>query len=358
MTIRRLILVLLVAQAELLAIHFGALHVAPMAIVLVEGWDHLAASQFTSKGWSANPTAVVSGRFDGQAASLNSNVVNAKQLPSTYTTLWAGVAFQPATVAVASYQFLRFQSSASAVIAYLRVNSSGQIEVLNSSNTIIATGTTVLTAGVWVYVEAKLVVNGAAGSITVHLNGVSEIAVTTGNFGSTAVGWIAVVSSGVNGTHFDDLYVLDGTGSAPNNGFLGDVRVETIYPNGAGAHTAWTPNGAASNYQCVDEATPDGDTSYVSDATVGDIDTYTFSDIDAGATVFAVQRNVYMRKDDANVRQVAMVERQAGTDHVGATQTQGSSYAVASEIENADPTGAPWTAATINGNEWGVKVIA
>jgi hypothetical protein len=129
-------------------------------------------------------------------------------------------------------------------------------------------------------------------------------------------------------------------------------------PNGAGAHSAWTPNGATPNYACVDETTADGDTTYVSDSTPGDIDTYAFADVDASATVYGVQTNLYARKDDAGTRQIAPVVRQSGTDYVGTTVTLGSSYSFYSQIYNQDPTAADWTAAHVNADEFGVKEIA
>jgi hypothetical protein len=331
-----------------------------MAIVLIEGWDHLTASEVTSKGWSANPNSMAAGRFDGQSASYTgaSTTLN-KTLPSSYSTLFAGFAFNPASLPASTQDFFCLQAGATLTFR-LGLNTSGELVVRNSGGTIIATGTTVLVAGSWYYIEVKCVINGASGSAEVHLNGVTEISSTAGNFGSANLDTVSfrTMSFTTARVQIDDVYVADSSGSAPRNTFLGDVRVETIYPNGAGAHSDWIPNSGSSHYTQVDEAQADGDTSYVSDSTPGHIDTYAFGDIDTGATVYGVQTNLYARKDDANTRQIAPVVRQSGTDSVGATVTLGSSYATFSQLYNQDPTAADWTPTTVNADEFGVKEIA
>jgi hypothetical protein len=235
---------------------------------------------------------------------------------------------------------------------------SGFIVARNSGGTVIATGTTALIANAWNYIEVKLFVNGASGTVEVHLNGVTEIASTTGNFGSTNIDTIGINQTTSNSnTDYDDMYVLDTTGSSPRNTFLGDVRVETIYPTGAGAHTQWTPDSGA-NWARVSEAQADGDTSYVADGTPNDLDSYVFGDIDGGATVYGIQTNLYARKDDAATRQIANLIRQASTDYIGSTVTLSSTYAFFSQLYNQDPTAADWTATSVNADEFGIKEIA
>ncbi len=67
---------------------------------------------------------------------------------------------------------------------------------------------------------------------------------------------------------------------------------------------------------------------------------------------------MYARKDDAAVRQIAPVIRQAGSDNVGATVTLSSTYQFFQQIYNQDPTAADWTPTTFNADEFGIKEIA
>lgn len=345
-----------------------------MAVVLMEGFDNVASntavvtkgwgtfSNFTTGRYPAPPGAAAS--MAGQFSSANSRPSSSKTLPSTYTTLILGYAFNTGNITVplnGSAGMANLRTGAAATIAAVGVNARNKLQVSNSAPTVIATGTTTINASTWYYVELKIVVNGASGTCELHLDGNTEIASTVGNFGSTAIGIVTFEQVNVGSGSFvqiDDVYAVDTTGGAPQNTFLGPSRVITPLPTGAGTHTQWTPNGAASNYLCVNQAPPDDDTTYVSDATPGDLDSYTFGQADGGASIFAVQTNHYARKDDANTRQIAPLIRQAGTDYIGTTFTEAASYSDFTQLWNQDPTGANWTPATFNADEFGVKEIA
>ena len=329
-----------------------------MAVVFIEGFDNLATGALlVSKGWNSQTSFVISspGRFDGSLGSVNSAVLKTHALPSSYATVIGGVAIKLSAI-TANADFYVLQAGAT-LTARVSVNASGKLQVRNSGGTVIATGTTTLTTAVWYYIELMIFINGASGTCELHLGGISEIASTVGNFGSTNIDTVGV--GGITSTNFDDMYVVDTTGAAPRNTFLGEVRVETIFPTSDGAHLAWTPTGGGAHYtQVNDNPSPDGDTTYVSDLTPGDIDTYGFSDIDGAATVFGLQTTLYARKDDVSTRQIAPLIRQSGTDYVGTTITMLSTYLYYMQIYNQDPTAADWTPTTVNGNEYGVKEIA
>ncbi len=327
-----------------------------MALVFIEGFDNIALGDYISKGWNQAPTGTAAGRFGGSAMTQGgATTATHHALPSTYATLTVGFAFK-ATVLTLSDDLMRFRTAALASILTIQFDAGGHILVKNSGGTTIATGTTAVVVNTWYYMEIKLFVNGASGTCEVHLNGATEIASTVGNFGSTNTGDLAFL--GLNGTcTFDDVYACDTSGSV-NTTFLGDSRVQTIYPTADGAHTAWTPNSGSTHWTQVSETTPDGDTTYVSDLTPNDIDSYVCGDIDTGATVFGVQVDIYARKDDAATRQIAPLIRQASTDYVGTTVTLASTYLFYQQIYNQDPTPANWTAANVNADEFGVKEIA
>ncbi len=325
--------------------------------VLMESFDHLTVGQMTLKGWSGAWTSAGTGRFGGQAMSL-SNVESHKSLPSTYATLIIGFACGN-IAAQLSAPVMALRTAAGALVVQIGFNSSQQIVVYNGSNSVIATGTTVLPSATYQYIELKAFVNGASGTIEVHLNGVVEIASTTVNIGSTNMGQILFGPQGGVGNQgaFDDVYVND-TSGGHNDSFLGDVRITTEWPTSDGAHTDWTPSSGTAHWSLVDETTPNSDTDYVSSGTIGNIDTYGIGVVDGGATVYAVQVNLFARKDDSSARQVAPVIRQSATDYVGTTYTLGSSYAYDSQIYDKDPTGTAWTPTTINADQFGEKVIA
>jgi hypothetical protein len=181
-------------------------------------------------------------------------------------------------------------------------------------------------------------------------------AITLGNYSRT---------TGNNYQNFlmvDDLYVCSTAGSV-NNDFLGERRVYTLFPTGAGGHTQWTIAGsspAATNWQSVNNATPDADVTSVISSTTGQIDTYAFGDLPASTTVInGVQFNHVARRDDAGVLTIAPEQRNAGSDAAGTTSANLSpAYLdVLTVQENSLLTAVAWTPSEINASEFGVKVV-
>lgn len=320
---------------------------------------------YTLKGWSANFNVVQAGRIRGHSLSLPSSASTTKTLPSTYATVFFGFGWNPGTGGTAGSPLVRFFTGTGALIATLDSNGPSQrFRIMNSSSTVIATSTNVAQPNAWQYLELRITVNGASGSCEFHVNGTVDVASTVGNFGTVNIGQVNINGySGTNTGLYDDMYFCDDSGSAPTNTFLGDIVVETLFPNADGSNLAWTPSAAGSHFNKVNESSgtwPDGDTTYVSDANPGDRDTYTVPPLAiANGTIFGVAVNLYARKDDAGTRQIAPVIKQAGTNYDG-TPSAGlsTSYGVVRQIYLTDPTGAPWVISTVNGNEYGVKEVA
>jgi hypothetical protein len=109
----------------------------------------------------------------------------------------------------------------------------------------------------------QVVVNGSttilSGEVdTVHWNGAAPDA----NFRQLQIGGDFTI---------DDVYLTD-------NEFLGDISVQTLFPNADATYTQWTPSGGTANYPMVDEHDPgmDDNTTYVTAASADLIDTYRF----------------------------------------------------------------------------------
>ena len=337
-----------------------------MTLIDIEGGDHLQANLFTTKLWTQVPDNLATGRVRGSAWSFNSHgsaISMAKDLPSSYSSLILGIGINIQASTGSRLPIKLISRGGGTLIAQIQTNSSGVLQITNSGGTVIATGTTILANSAWYYIEVQITVNGASGSCELHLNGVAgEIPLTTGNFGTTNLGRIELDSINGGSMIYDDLYVLDTTGSAPQNSFLGDVCIETLLPRADGTHQAWTPSAGSTHFDKVNENSgthPDGDTSYVSDINPGDIDTYTVASLAAlSGNVYGVMTNLYARKDDAAARQIAPVIREAGTDYVGST-TGGltTSYLFYRQLYPLDPAGAAWTIASVNAAEYGVKEV-
>jgi hypothetical protein len=235
------------------------------------------------------------------------------------------------------------------------------LHIRDSGGSVVATGATFLNINQWYYVEYKTKFLGASGTTEVRLNGLQEIAPATANYGSVQpVQWALQSTDGFSTfSLYDDVYMLDGAGVG-NNDFLGDMRVETIWPSGDGSNLQWTPNSGVTHFNRVNETTPDDDTTYNFDSTAGHRDSYTFPALSiASGNVYGMTVNLYVRKDDAATRQIASVVRQGGVNYDGAAGTPALSttYAFYQTVYDVDPTGAGWSIATVNGDEFGIKTV-
>ena len=159
-------------------------------------------------------------------------------------------------------------------------------------------------------------------------------------------------------TWFDDMYFLDTSGSAPCNDRLGDVRIDLCLPNGAGAHTDFTPS-AGSNYENVDEAGgPDDDTTYNDGGTVGNQDSYAMSDLSAlGATIFGLKSQVTCRKTDVDERGYKILTRSGDSDYLSTEINPATTFETQAKVYEVNPDDSlAWEEADINGMEPGVEI--
>ena len=339
-----------------------------MAVVCIEGWDHAFTTLKTGRSYSG-PTQGSSTRF-GVGRSLRASAAGADPtwsitLPSTYSTLIVGFAFQT-NANVNNEVFDLWDNTGAVVVSLATADGANHLAAYNVADTQLgSTGTHSLLPNTWNYIEIKVVVHPTAGSVEVRLNGATsaEISATNVNTGSVNIGRIgAYLNNAGNVCDYDDIYAADTTGSAPNNTFLGDVRVEQITLNAEGTNTGWTANTGTKVSRVNEGATTytyDGDTGYIESATPDAKQTFTGAPLAVtSGTVHAVQLSTVARKDDAGLREIARVIRHGGTDYDGATQPAlGTSYVMTTELLPQDPAAADWTIASVNAAEWGVKVI-
>ena len=133
-----------------------------------------------------------------------------------------------------------------------------------------------------------------------------------------------------------------------------------LLPTGAGTTTQFTADTGV-NYTRVNEATPDGDTSYVESSTVGQIDSYALADLPAAATaVKSLAVCHYARKTDVGSRQMGALVRTGGTNFTHPTGVNlGNSYLYDFSAWGTNPgTVAAWTVADVNALEAGQVVNA
>lgn len=331
-----------------------------MAIVFMDGFDHYTdlAKKWTSFGTQVGISAAQA-RTGTQSLLVkntsDTNYFNAvKYLGASSQILVLGCGVNMVTYpAGAGYNF-KFRDGAITHVN-VRINASRFIEIYRGATLLGTSAVAVSPTGVWFFLEAKVFIDDSAGYVTVKINGAdfySLSGIDTRNAGNASCDTIELGRDGYQQlTYVDDLYV-------ENNDFLGDIKIETLYPNGAGTTTSWDPS-AGANYTCVDEHPDNADTDYVSTSVVDEIDTYAFTNLvtTAGA-IKAIQTNLMARKDDAGYRGIAPVTRPSTVDRVGTTVALGTGYTYSRQIMETNPDNSqPWTIPDVNNAEFGVKLI-
>jgi hypothetical protein len=226
-----------------------------------------------------------------------------------------------------------------------------------------------LNVGTWYYGKLKIKVHDSAGTFDFILGTTTVFSMTgldTRNGGTSGLIdriWVGASSAFGGGTlatvQFQDIAMCSTSGSAPLNDFHAEGRAHKLDPTGNGATSNWTPS-AGSNYQCVDDAVPNGNTDYVESATSGDVDLYTLSDLPiTPTTIYAVQPYNSISKTDAGSATVASAIRTGGTTYAGTGKTvAGSAYKGVTDIWETNPgTAAAFTPSEINALEGGVKRV-
>jgi hypothetical protein len=186
------------------------------------------------------------------------------------------------------------------------INSAGLLEARNGNfGAILATGTTVMLINTWYYIEATVHIDPAAGTVQAQIDGVNQFTVAgvnTQGAGDNLFDSVLLTQVGANVFALDDIYVKD------TAGMLGERRVILQKPASDSAPLQWTPSGGVTHFNLVNEVPPDGDATFVSSATAGQIDTYGMTALPyAPATIDTVQTSMYLRKDDAGARQDSIV---------------------------------------------------
>jgi hypothetical protein len=223
------------------------------------------------------------------------------------------------------------------------------------------------------HLEMKVkIATGTSGTYDLWVNGVNKLtsaaantqASANANAGLFQIG-PATAMGGVINFDYDDIILYDGL-TTDANGFtditgpIGDCGLVWLLPAGAGTTTQFTPD-TGSNFARVNESTPDGDTSFVSDGTVGHIDTYAMADLPGTAvSVLSAASIHYARKTDVSSRGMKAELRSAGGNAAHATEiTLGNSYQYFFSNWGLNPNnGAPtaWTVAAVNALENGQLV--
>jgi len=346
-----------------------------MSIVFIDGFDHYPTAQIGYK-WDSQTTsgtlAVGSsyGRYGSQGLRITDiGAVGKVFVPANKLVL--GFAFTVGSTMDTDQRILCAFTSIGSLQVELRITNSNQLQITRSGTAISGGVSTItLTPGVTYFCEFKVTFSSSisAGDVVCKISGVTAISLPGG---SSVVGAGGTTANGIQLGHgarglfatnyqvdFDDLYLLNGGGTA-NNDFIGDNRVEVLWPVAQASDTDFSHTGAADAASAINEHTCDFDTSYISSQTTGNKHTFTYGSLGTTPDTIAGLQMVFMaRKDDAGTRVGAGLAKIGGTEYVGDNFGIADAYNLGRSVFETNPaTSAAWTPTDVNSIEAGIKLV-
>lgn len=356
-----------------------------MTLLFVDGCDHWVASSgapatkyssysgpslepgsstggFTPNGRNGTKGIGVRSGGAGNASSVTKNLAPAQE----HATLILGFAIElNPSLPTASRGLVAFRSDAGATYhVQLCINPGGLLSVRrgDEAGTLLGTEATPSfpVPATFHYVEMKALLSDTVGTVEVRVDGRATPVINltnqdTKNAGTKAVFDGVIFGGGGGSFDMDDIYICNGAG-AINNDFLGDVRIDTLFPNGEGSNSGLSLSTGAVHSALVDE-NPQNTTDYVFSATNGSKDTWAYANTVVPGTIKGAQIGTYAQKSDVSAKSFRPVVRHAGTDYGGADVALGVGFVYYFQVYETNPgTGAAWTTANIDAAEFGVEV--
>ena len=222
--------------------------------------------------------------------------------------------------------------------------------------------------GYWYYIEVKAKLHDTLGTIEVRVNGTTVYSATnvdTKNGGTkTVFDHLRLSTSNISPTrrinHMDDMYLLNGAGSV-NNDFLGDIAIETLFPNGNGDVNNFlgSDGNSTDNYLLVDDASEDY-TDWAGGMAVGDKDLYNIQNpVRTLGPVYGAVITALVLNGDSGPRSLGLIAKK------GTTQTTPTGVALTTTpsfqklvIESDFDAGGQLTISDVNALQIGAEITA
>lgn len=224
--------------------------------------------------------------------------------------------------------------------------------------------------GVGFYVKMKVKVHDSAGTVDIVINNTVQASLTgqdTQNGGTGVINRIQIGAYAAFGggtlcvVDCNDAASCDTTGAAPMNDIHDEGRVFVSTASGDGDVMEWTPSAGAA-WENVDDAAPDGNSTYISTGTVGHRALFTRPAITSTpTTIFGACVVNVVAKDDGGTATVAGMLKVNGTEYVGTgAAVTGATYVGVRDMFELNPdTGTPWASmAAWNAAQSGAKKVA
>jgi hypothetical protein len=355
-----------------------------MALLMVDSFDHWAtATSADFKKWhtmvrvdAGIPTVQTVSKTGprsiqlGQNSTFNLTYTHSGTFPGdeVFLQFWL---YKSTSYPYIVYQdLLSFSNSSWLAQSQLRLYHGDYFAVVTNGSIVAENKDYRLEYGCWHFVQVKWTVTNStvADDVIVKVDGteiLNPTGIDTQQQSTAALKYVEFKGGNTFQYIYIDDFILMDNQSGVNDGFTsGATFVEARKPNGAGNYSEWTSSGGT-NYLMVDDfdADPDENTTYVESGVVGERDSYDFEDISAGSpTILGVAGNIFGIDTTVNGRDLKQFARISSTDYdqTGVFTPNDDTYWKYNQYiwDKSPATATAWTAAEVNGAEFGVELNA
>jgi hypothetical protein len=331
-----------------------------MAMIFIDGFDYLTAANIALK-WSTGSVGLNTGVY-GKGKSINGNAtINVANAPNGM------VGFHFYTGTQVAEQIVIFSDAGTNQID-LRTSAIGQLFFTRNGTTIGTTTGSILAPNQWYWIEVQITISTTVGIANLYVNAVSVLAqsgLDTQTSGNAYFNQIEIASSANQTQLFDSFHYWNSTAGDVTTYPYGEHIIDTQLANAVGSNTTWNKGGStinAQNYEQVNEANEDGDTTYVwmSASGAGDIDTYGWAPlVELSGNIGTIAINTISRIDDPGPHIYDHYTLSSGVPALSSGISPGSSYINHQTFQGTDPdTSNPWTVTSRNNAQFGYEFIS
>jgi hypothetical protein len=320
-----------------------------MSLIMAEGFELHAAGPTLAGLFLVSGVPTMSTGRGGVGASVLLGTGQSLDyvLPAANLEVWVSVAVKDNTDF--AHTVIGFYN-ASGELFNVYQNNGGQLEVRRGS-TILGTSTSTWGKASFESFQVKVKFDDAAGTVQLRAKGAQtlEIDLTGQDTADVALGsgctYVRLHDQTNQATYFTELVIGDASGSN-NNDCPPELRVVLVPPTGDTVDADFTPTpGAGDNYEEVDEAPNDGDTTRNDSSTSGHKDRLTHSSVPSGVSIRGVVVST-IAKGGGNLRHVLTGSAGTEEDNGADIGTNASNYQAQSSAWETDPdTGSLWSLA-------------
>lgn len=348
-----------------------------MALLWMEGFEtykaaeaDIAETELTTRWarFAGSASRIVPGRTAGTFALRSGSVSGAGVLETpiiaNHAEIYMGFAFYVGNAVLKDIIVIRDKFGEEKCALELQTDGDLRITSVFSGDAIEETTTTTpISDDTWHWIELYVKFDDSAGAWILKVDGIEEMNTsgvdTRSSF--TEIEWAYVeflfpAPSVIDDTfRFDDIYINDGAGSV-NNGFLGDVLISKLAPNGDTATQDFTGSAGGDQYLLIDEQDPN-DADYVESSTDAHANLHDFENLSGAGQIYGIDVRTRAHKtapDD--VRYISKAKSDTTTSDASAEPVSSEVRELGRIIEVDPDTGSLWTEAGLNAAQFGFGV--